>query len=58
MKKVVLHAVCALSLFAGISAHAMYDRVKSYMPRVPKMSMPSVDYKTALQRFNVSKARF
>jgi len=35
MKKLVLHAVCALSLFAGISAHAMYDRVKSYMPRVP-----------------------
>ena len=58
MKKLILHALCALTLCAGMPAHAMYDRVKSYMPSVPKMSMSSVDYKTAVKRFAIEKQRF
>lgn len=60
MKKLILHALCALTLCAGMPAHAMYDRVKSYMPKMsmPKVSMPSVDYKTAFKRFSIAKQRF
>ncbi len=63
MKKLILHALCALTLCAGMPVNAMYDRVKSYMPSVPKMSMPkvsmpSVDYKTAVKRFAIEKQRF
>lgn len=60
MKKLILHALCALTLCAGMPAHAMYDRVKSYMPKMsmPKISIPSVDYKTAVKRFSIAKQRF